>query len=99
MGSDPRLSGPALTTALIAGIARYGFAVLRAASCDVFDSLAAAHSTGAQPVVMGLSTTPACFHSCITAGYEFDGSIMLTASHLPWNRRVRSAAHGSLACG
>ena len=35
---------------------------------------------------MGLCTTPACFMSCITAGYAYDASIMLTASHLPWNR-------------
>lgn len=66
IGSDPRLSGPALTEALAAGIA----------------------STGASVVPLGLCTTPACFMSCITAGHAYDGSCMLTASHLPWNRRV-----------
>jgi len=35
---------------------------------------------------IGLATTPACFMSCVSKGFEYDGSIMITASHLPWNR-------------
>eukprot|EP00899_Mesostigma_viride_P020964 jgi/Mesvir1/2886/Mv13960-RA.2 len=34
----------------------------------------------------GLCTTPAMFMSCITEGFDFDGAVMLTASHLPFNR-------------
>ena len=34
----------------------------------------------------GMASTPAMFMSTITPGYEFDGSIMVTASHLPFNR-------------
>ena len=34
----------------------------------------------------GLASTPAMFMSTITPGFEFDGSIMITASHLPFNR-------------
>lgn len=41
---------------------------------------------GATVVDMGLATTPACFMSCITEGARYDGSVMLTASHLPFNR-------------
>lgn len=34
----------------------------------------------------GLASTPAMFMSTITPDYEFDGAIMITASHLPFNR-------------
>lgn len=34
----------------------------------------------------GLASTPAMFMSTVTAGYAFDGSVMITASHLPFNR-------------
>lgn len=34
----------------------------------------------------GLSSTPAMFMSTIFEGYQYDGAIMLTASHLPFNR-------------
>ncbi len=34
----------------------------------------------------GLASTPAMFMSTVTEGYEFDGSVMITASHLPFNR-------------
>jgi phosphomannomutase len=33
-----------------------------------------------------MASTPAMFMSTITAGFECDGAIMLTASHLPFNR-------------
>ena len=35
---------------------------------------------------MGLCTTPAMFMTIVTPGCEFDGAVMITASHLPWNR-------------
>ena len=34
----------------------------------------------------GMASTPAMFMSTVTEGYLFDGSIMITASHLPFNR-------------
>ena len=34
----------------------------------------------------GLASTPAMFMSTVMPFFEFDGSIMVTASHLPWNR-------------
>ena len=41
---------------------------------------------GASVIDFGLCTTPAMFMSIITPGFEPDGSIMLTASHHPWDR-------------
>ena len=35
---------------------------------------------------LGLATTPAMYMSTITEGFEYSGSIMLTASHLPYDR-------------
>lgn len=34
----------------------------------------------------GMASTPAMFMSTVTDGYSFDGSVMITASHLPFNR-------------
>lgn len=34
----------------------------------------------------GLASTPAMFMTLVTDGFSFDGSIMITASHLPFNR-------------
>ena len=34
----------------------------------------------------GMASTPAMFMSTVTKGFEFDGSVMITASHLPFNR-------------
>ena len=34
----------------------------------------------------GMASTPAMFMSTVTEGYQFDGSVMITASHLPFNR-------------
>lgn len=34
----------------------------------------------------GLATTPAMFMSCVFDEIAADGSVMVTASHLPWNR-------------
>ena len=33
-----------------------------------------------------MASTPAMFMSTVTDGYKFDGSVMITASHLPFNR-------------
>jgi len=41
---------------------------------------------GADLADFGLASTPSMFMSTVTKGYVFDGAIMLTASHLPWNR-------------
>jgi phosphomannomutase len=43
-------------------------------------------SIGTQADDFELASTPAMFMSTITAGFECDGAIMLTASHLPFNR-------------
>ena len=42
--------------------------------------------TGASVLEFGMCTTPAMFMSIITPGFEPDGSIMITASHHPWDR-------------
>jgi len=41
---------------------------------------------GLQVTDFGLASTPAMFMSTVTEGYEFDGAVMITASHLPFNR-------------
>lgn len=41
---------------------------------------------GCQVFNCGLASTPAMFMSTVTKGYEFDGAVMITASHLPYNR-------------
>jgi phosphomannomutase len=43
-------------------------------------------SCGSQAYDFELASTPAMFMSTITAGFECDGAMMLTASHLPFNR-------------
>ena len=35
---------------------------------------------------LGMASTPAMFMSTVTEGYCYDGSVMITASHLPFNR-------------
>lgn len=42
--------------------------------------------TGANVFDFDLCTTPAMFMAIITPGFEPDGSIMITASHHPWDR-------------
>jgi hypothetical protein len=37
-------------------------------------------------VLVALSLNGKWHQSCITAGYEYDGALMVTASHLPSNR-------------
>lgn len=41
---------------------------------------------GCQVYNFNLASTPAMFMSTVTAGFNCDGAIMLTASHLPFNR-------------
>lgn len=41
---------------------------------------------GAKSYDAGLATTPAMYMSTVMPYYEFDGAVMITASHLPWNR-------------
>ncbi|MEM6451143.1 MAG: phosphomannomutase/phosphoglucomutase [Cyanobacteria bacterium P01_D01_bin.105] len=43
-------------------------------------------SLGTKVYDFAIASTPAMFMSTVTAGYECDGAIMLTASHLPFNR-------------
>ena len=46
----------------------------------------AAEYCGADLYDTGLASTPAMFMSTITEGFQYDGAIMITASHLPFNR-------------
>ncbi len=41
---------------------------------------------GAVTVDMGLASTPAMFMSTVLPGFEYDGAVMITASHLPFER-------------
>lgn len=41
---------------------------------------------GSSVVAFGMASTPAMFMSTVTPGFECQGAIMLTASHLPFNR-------------
>ncbi len=41
---------------------------------------------GVQVTDMGMASTPAMFMATVTEGYRFDASVMVTASHLPFNR-------------
>lgn len=43
-------------------------------------------AAGVSVTDMGLCTTPAMFMTTVTEGYLYDGAVMITASHLPWNR-------------
>ena len=43
-------------------------------------------SQGTKVLDFAIASTPAMFMSTVTEGYECDGAIMLTASHLPFNR-------------
>ncbi len=43
-------------------------------------------TTGCQVYDFAMASTPAMFMSTVTPGYSCDGAIMLTASHLPFNR-------------
>ncbi|MGB0563004.1 MAG: phosphomannomutase/phosphoglucomutase [Spirulinaceae cyanobacterium] len=43
-------------------------------------------SLGSNVYDVGIASTPAMFMSTVTPGFDCDGAIMLTASHLPFNR-------------
>ncbi|CAL5224325.1 g6994 [Coccomyxa viridis] len=43
-------------------------------------------SKGVTVARFGYATTPAMFMSTIIQGYEYDAAVMITASHLPYNR-------------
>jgi phosphomannomutase len=43
-------------------------------------------STGCNVYDFAMASTPAMFMSTVTSGYTCDGAIMMTASHLPFNR-------------
>ena len=43
-------------------------------------------SLGTKVLDFAIASTPAMFMSTVTEGYQCDGAIMLTASHLPFNR-------------
>ena len=51
-----------------------------------YEALQAIAATGARALDCGLASTPAMFMSIIFEETQADGSIMLTASHLPFNR-------------
>ncbi len=41
---------------------------------------------GLEVTDFGMASTPAMFMATVTEGYQFDGTVMITASHLPFNR-------------
>lgn len=41
---------------------------------------------GIEVTDFGMASTPAMFMATLTEGFEFDGTVMITASHLPFNR-------------
>lgn len=41
---------------------------------------------GLEVVDFGMASTPAMFMSTVTEGFEYDAAVMITASHLPFNR-------------
>ena len=41
---------------------------------------------GLQVTLFGMASTPAMFMATVTEGYAYDGTVMITASHLPFNR-------------
>ena len=43
-------------------------------------------ASGLEVTDFSMASTPAMFMSTVTEGYAFDGSVMITASHLPFNR-------------
>ncbi|MHB1483674.1 MAG: phosphohexomutase domain-containing protein [Saccharofermentanales bacterium] len=53
---------------------------LKAAAIDAITS------SQADAADCGIASTPAMFMSCVLPGLAYDGSVMITASHLPFNR-------------
>jgi phosphomannomutase len=50
------------------------------------ECIRAFEDSGAQVLDLGLASTPAMFMSTVTPGFECDGAVMITASHLPSDR-------------
>jgi phosphomannomutase len=48
--------------------------------------IAGMRAIGARVYDVAMASTPAMFMSTVTPGFECDGAIMMTASHLPFNR-------------
>ena len=46
----------------------------------------AMQQAGLEVTNFGMASTPAMFMATVTEGYQFDGTVMITASHLPFNR-------------
>lgn len=49
-------------------------------------AMSGAAAEGAEVVDFGMASTPAMFMSTVIGGRKADGSVMITASHLPFNR-------------
>jgi len=64
----------------------------------VAEASAALAEQGADVFDTGLASTPAMFMSTVTPGFCYDGAVMVTASHLPFNRNGLKffTAHGCL---
>ncbi|MEM8831723.1 MAG: phosphomannomutase/phosphoglucomutase [Cyanobacteria bacterium P01_G01_bin.19] len=71
------------TSELSIGIGRDSRLSGETLSQSVTDGIAIA---GSKVYDFDLASTPAMFMSTVTAGFECDGAIILTASHLPFNR-------------
>lgn len=52
----------------------------------LFEEAAAQGFAGTQTLLCGLVSTPAMFQSTVLPESRFDGAVMITASHLPFNR-------------
>ena len=52
----------------------------------LFEEAAAQGFAGTQTMLCGLVSTPAMFQSTVLPESRFDGAVMITASHLPFNR-------------
>ena len=55
-------------------------------TAEIFEKAASVGLSGAQVFLCGLVSTPSMFQSTLLPGSRFDGAIMITASHLPYNR-------------
>ena len=78
---SPKVGKP--TTELSVGIGRDSRLSGETLSQSVIEGIAIA---GSKVYNFDLASTPAMFMSTVTDGFNCDGAIMLTASHLPFNR-------------
>ena len=98
--NEPVTLDDAAVRAIACGFARFLRARLGKESCRVSvgrdsrlsgGAIAAAlcetlAACGAEVTDLGLCTTPAMFMTTVTGERPFDAAVMITASHLPWNR-------------